>query len=305
MTILPNLLTTTTTLTNPTLGEWRAVHEQARAAYTRPIDAAMAAAAQADRLAWVFASGYTEAVRALVAPARNLDGVVSLCVTEADGNSPKAIETRLNSGANMVSGTMSGTKTMVSGGPWADWFVVLASRGEDEDGMKKLSLVVVPSDRDGIIIEELDPLPIVPEMPHAIVRFDEVRVEAEDVISDDAWTEYVRPFRVVEDLYVYAALVAWMTVQARRSGQLELVHRFVALVAAARDLAAASSHADATVSGLAGLRAMGRETLEAFDWSSVDDEFRERWERDRGLLGVASKARRRRLSLVESRIAGA
>lgn len=305
MTILPNLLTTTTTLTNPTLAEWRAAHEQVRNGYAQPIDAAMASAAQADRLAWVFASGYTEAVRALVAPARNLDGVVSLCVTEAGGNSPKAIETRLNAGANTVSGTMSGTKTMVSGGPWADWFVVLASRGEDEDGMKKLSLLVVPSDRDGVTVEELDPLPIVPEMPHAIVRFDEVQVDADDVISDDAWAEYVRPFRVVEDLYVYAALMAWMVVQARTSGQLALVHRFVALVAAARNLAAESPHADATVSGLAGLRMMGREALEAFDWSLVDNELRERWKRDRGLLGVASGARARRLSLVEGRIAGA
>jgi hypothetical protein len=305
MTILPDLLTSTTTLINPTLAEWRAAHEQARAAYARPIDAAMAAAAQADRLAWVFASGYTEALRALVSPARDLDGVVSLCVTEVGGNSPKAIETRLEAGANTVSGTMSGTKTMVSAGPWADWFVVLASRGEDADGRKELSLVVVPSDLDGIAVEELDPLPIVPEMPHAIVRFDEVRVEAEDVISDDAWTEYVRPFRVVEDLYVYAALMAWMVVQARTSGQLELVHKFVALVAAARNLAAESPRADATVSGLAGLRTMGREALAAFDWSLVDDELRDRWERDRGLLGVASGARARRLSLVEGRIAGA
>lgn len=193
---------------------------------------------------------------------------------------------------------------MVSGGPWADWFVVLASRGEAEDGRKALSLLTVPSDRAGITIEELDPLPIVPEMPHAIVRFDEVVVACEDVVSDDAWAEYVRPFRVVEDLYVYAALMAWMVVQARRSGQLELVHRFIALVAAARCLAEQSLHDDATVSGLAGLREMGQEAIEAFDWSKVDVEVRKRWERDRGLLSVASKARARRLSLIEGRIVG-
>ncbi len=51
------------------------------------VDRALAGGSAADRLGYAFASGYTEALRALVP---GLTGVAALCATEEGGNQPRS-----------------------------------------------------------------------------------------------------------------------------------------------------------------------------------------------------------------------
>src|SRR4051812_7923256 len=68
---------------------------QALAALTNdPFERATRGGAHADRIGWAFASGYQAALRALD-PTIPDDVVAALCVTEADGNFPRAIRTTL------------------------------------------------------------------------------------------------------------------------------------------------------------------------------------------------------------------
>src|SRR5204863_1071589 len=111
----------------------RACYQATHAAHTslsaRTIDRALLGGAVADRLAFAFAAGYTEALRALVP---QLDGVTSLCATEAAGNHPRAIRTTLTpiAGDRYV---LRGRKQWATAANEAAHLLVVASLGEDAE----------------------------------------------------------------------------------------------------------------------------------------------------------------------------
>src|SRR5687767_13491358 len=75
-----------------TLVAWSAATAKARAEFSTPVDRALVGGSLADRLGFAFAAGYSEALRVLVP---GLEGITALCITEAAGNHPRAIETKL------------------------------------------------------------------------------------------------------------------------------------------------------------------------------------------------------------------
>src|SRR3954464_502166 len=77
---------------------WDATAAQ-RAGWTAPFDRAFAGGACADRLGFAFASGYAEALRALV-PDLPPGSITALCATEEGGAHPRAIRTRLSATAH-------------------------------------------------------------------------------------------------------------------------------------------------------------------------------------------------------------
>src|SRR3972149_5051478 len=87
------------------------------------IHEAMVGAVAADRVGWAFASGSQAALRALFPEAPG-DRICALCVTEADGNSPKAIRSSLRKeGAAWV---LNGGKRWATPGPAGSLFFVAA-----------------------------------------------------------------------------------------------------------------------------------------------------------------------------------
>ena len=73
------------------VAEWWPRHRAIAAEHPDPIHQAIVGGFVADRVGWAFASGYQAALRALF-PDAPADRICALCVTEADGNSPKAIK---------------------------------------------------------------------------------------------------------------------------------------------------------------------------------------------------------------------
>ncbi len=271
-------------------------------------DRAVRLGCEADRVGLAFAAGYQGALEALIpelaapgAPRR-----LALCATEEGGAHPRAIATRL---APSPEGglVLDGAKRWVTLGASADVLLVLAMRGVEADGRRRLALVEVASGDPGVRLTAMPPTPFAPEIPHAELRLEGVRVRDEDVLEGDGWERYVKPFRTVEDVHVMGALVAHLIGAARAFGwPRELVEDGAAAVALLRALAAEdpSSRAVQVVLGGA-LRAVHR-FLQAADphWKEAPAEVQERWQRDRGLLAVAQSARDKRLAAAWASLAG-
>ena len=253
----------------------------------RPIDRAVLGGLRADRLGFAFVVGYRAALHVL-APSAGPHALVALSATEAGGNHPRAIQTRLQGGR------LRGRKRWTTLGARAESVLVVATVGVDELGRNQLKVARVPIDRAGVRVSPMPDAPFVPEVPHAELTFDDVPVADDEVLPGDGYADYLKPFRTLEDVYVHAALVGHLVGVGRRfAWPREALEELVSLASTLRALASEPPRAPATHLALAGvLTSIGR-ALERLApcWSLVDEGTRARWERDRVLLTVASKAR--------------
>jgi len=270
---------------------WFEATSVARLAHARTIDRALVGGALADRLGFAFAAGYIEALHFLVP---HLDGITALCATEADGNHPRAIRTRL-APTGVDHYTLTGHKKWATVANEASALLVVASTGEDPTtGRNRLRVVRVPTSSPNLHIRS-SAAPFVPEIEHAEVELDGVEVTAADVLPGDGYDDYLKPFRTVEDLHVHAALIGYLIAVARRRFFApSVVESLLALAATTRSLADADVKAPSTHLALAGLIELSTGLVADVEraWSSspTDAEW-QRWQRDRPLLHVATKAR--------------
>ncbi|MDQ3337557.1 MAG: acyl-CoA dehydrogenase family protein [Myxococcota bacterium] len=269
--------------TVPTVRAWFEATAAARVGST--IDRALLGGAHADRLGFAFAAGYSEALRRLVP---NLDGITALCATEADGNQPGAIKTRLTPSANGF--TVTGSKKWATVAGEASSLLVVASIGE-EAGRNRLKVVRVPASAPNLRIRS-SAAPFVPEIEHAEIDLDGVEVPADAVLPGDGYDDYLKPFRTVEDLHVHAALVGYLTTVSRRIAP-TLIEPLLALASSTRALADADVKSASTHLALAGLIELATRVVADVEhaWSAQPDDEWRRWLRDRALLQVATKAR--------------
>jgi acyl-CoA dehydrogenase len=278
---------------------WR-VYVADAAVLEAPIDRALAGGALADRLGYAFLAGYSAALHALV-PAADPAAQRSLAATEEGGAHPKAIRCRLERRGDGWS--LSGTKswvTLASGE-----LLVLASRGESEEGRSQLVLVRVGAQRPGVRRLPQPALPFVPEVLHAQVVLEAVPVTDADLLPGDGWERWVKPFRTVEDVHVNAAVLAYLGATAGRHGwPRPLREELAASLLTFHALAGMEPSSPETHVALGGALAQARRQVEACDphWSSAPGDERARWERDRPLLEVAGKARQLRLARAWERL---
>ena len=285
------------------VSEWWQRHREIARVHERTIDQAIAGGFHADRTGWAFASGNQAALRALF-PGLPEDRICALCVTEEEGNSPRAIRTtlrRANGGWRL-----DGAKRWTTLGPDGSLFLVAARDAEIAGERPALRVARTPSDAPGVHVETMPPTKFVPEVPHARLRFEDVRLRDEALLPGDGYSAYVKPFRTVEDLHVHGAVLAYLLREAlQRSWPKPWVERAVAHLHSMRALASEDRDAPATHIALAGALAIGDALRAEADahWSAAEDEAARRWQRDRELLKVASSARIRRKERAWERIA--
>lgn len=271
-----------------------------------PIELAIAAGFAADRIGWAFASGYQAALRALV-PALPADAVAAFCVTEAAGNRPKDIGTSLERDGE-DGWRLSGEKRWTTLGPGGGLFLVAARDNSVSGDRPALRMVRVPSDAPGVTVETMPPTRFVPEVPHARLRFDGVALAPAALLPGDGYARYVKPFRTVEDIHVFAAKLAYALREARRfAWPAGWIEHALSTIVALHALAAEPADAAATHVALAGALAEGSLLFRDADahWQgATDDEARTRWVRDRELGGVAGKARALRTQRAWEMLAG-
>jgi acyl-CoA dehydrogenase len=273
---------------------WPAYRELART-WRNPMDRALAAGFAADRAAWAFAGGYQSALQALF-PGIAEDTLAALCVTEDEGNHPRAIRTTLRRAAD--GWRLDGAKRWTTLGPQGALFMVLARDIAAPGERPALKVARVPSGASGVRIETMPATRFVPEVPHARLSFEGVALGEDALLPGDGWALYAKPFRTVEDAHVNAALLAYLLREARRLGWPHAwLERAAALVLALRALAAEDPSLPHTHIALAGILETGAALMAeaASNWeSSPADAARARWLRDRELLNVASSARAQR-----------
>jgi acyl-CoA dehydrogenase len=277
----------------PDLATWWSRHRAAELELP-PIEAAIRGGFRADRVGFAFAAGYHAALRALV-PSLAADHLVGLCATEAGGVHPRAIETTLDLDALRL----RGTKSFATLAPMADELLVVASTGTTDAGRNRLRVVRIARAQAGVEVRPLPETPFAPEIPHAEVAID-VAVRASDVLDGDGWDVYLKPFRTIEDLHVHAALLGHLVAQARRGRMPRaIVEELMTIVASLYALSTTDPTNVAVHVTLGGVIAATVRTMESFasalPSSTIDDETKARFERDRRLLGVAGRARAMRL----------
>jgi alkylation response protein AidB-like acyl-CoA dehydrogenase len=266
---------------------WRIATAPAIAAHTRTIDRALVGGAYSDRLGFAFAAGYTEALRFLVP---TVEGVGSLCATEADGNHPRAIKTVLAPVGTHF--TLTGHKRWATGASQATSLLVVATIGDDPvTNRPRLRVVNVPLGSRNLRLRS-SAAAFVPEIEHAEIELDGVEVFADQILPGDGYDDYLKPFRTVEDLHVHAALVGYLITVARKHAP-ALVEPLLTLAAATRSLADANVKSPAMHLALAGLLELATQLVKTLEvpWAESSTAEWRRWVRDRPLLQIAAKAR--------------
>ena len=282
---------------------WDSYHG-ARDSGADPFYSAVRVASTVDRLGLAFAAGYSAALEHLI-PEVILP--CALCVTEADGNHPRAIKASLNAFDSGAGYTLDGAKTFVTFGNMAKTLIVAARVGEQSDGKPEIAVVRIPADREGVSLNELPAIPFVPEIPHARVEFHDVRVDDGERMSGDGYLDYVKPFRTVEDIHVFATASAYLLGLAKRcAGPAGWTSELCALIATLDRLRAALPLDPGVHVALHGAienlsRLMSRDEFAKL-WAGAPAEERARWERDRKLLQVASAAREARFRKAASQL---
>ncbi len=278
--------------------DWWRDHRARTAVFAAPIDRAIAGATQVDRLGFAFAGGYAAALQAMV-PSLPPDTLASFAATEEGGAHPRAIATTLTH-AEGGGYLLSGAKKWVTLGPDGGVVLVVARLSEAPHGDRpRLRVVRVETRAPGVTITPLPRTDFVPEIPHASIRFEGVRLASDAMLHGDGYDAYLKPFRTTEDLHVHAALWAWLAaIGARALWPKALLERATALLVATRALAAEPPSSSAVHVALGGVIEESKALALAIEpsWSGVDPALHARWQRDRVLLSVATSARVQRLA---------
>ncbi|MFZ5443211.1 MAG: acyl-CoA dehydrogenase [Myxococcota bacterium] len=247
------------------------------------IELAIARGRGSDRLGTAFLGGYTAAILALD-PTLGPEERGALCATEAGGGHPRAIQTSL------VDGRLSGTKYFVSGGASATVLLVVAKVGE-RDGRPELRVARVRSPSPGLTIEPGTPLDFIPEVPHGSVTFEQTPVDA--VLEGDGYERYLKPFRTIEDLHVFGAVVGCLLANGKGIPH-ETQEGLLASLAAIQQLGRQSPSSAQTHLALAGVLRSARALIDTLQAAHFEAGFWARFERDRRLLDIAQKVREAR-----------
>lgn len=266
--------------------------------YEGSVDRALWGGLHSDRLGFAFGAGYASALRRLFAHAGAAlpDGTVCLAVTETGGGHPRAMNTTLREENGVF--LVRGEKTFATLASRSDAMLVVASRGKTDAGRNQLVIVQIPRDAEGVTIEDRPATPFAPEIPHAVVRFDDVAIPSSAVLPGDGYDVWVKPFRTIEDTHVLAATVGYLAGVARAYGfDRNVLAELVAHAAGLTDVGARDPSDAVAHVLLAGLFSSARKLAASLDaeWQhKVAAEERDRWLRDMPLLLIAENARMKR-----------
>ncbi len=256
-----------------------------------------------DRLVWTAlhagdrltagAAGHQAAIRRLF-PETPDAAVTAFCVSEDQGPRPSAIRTRLTpSGAGFV---LNGSKRWGSMAPLADLLYVAASIGE-QDGRNQLRMVRVPAGSPGLA---LDPAPYAAyqgHMPIADLTLVDVAVPADAILPQDAYVAFIKPFRLVEDVYGTAATqIALLRLGRVHGWPQEVLEDLTALILQAHAVSGTPMDRPADVVLMSAYFRASEALWSRLGpaWEQVPPDVRAGWRPETGTLGVAARARETR-----------
>lgn len=270
-----------------------------------PFELAVRGGLQADRLAWAFASGHQAAIRALL-PAVGPHEVVAFCLTEPTGNRPRDLQSTATATAD-GHWRLTGEKRWATLGPVATHLLVVCRQADASGTAPALRVARIASPATGLQIEPMPATKFVPELPHAAVHLDNIRVAEGDWLPGDGWDGYGKPFRTLEDLFIASAILALLVRESRaHAWPGDFAQRAVATLLACQGLADQPADAPATHVALAGVLAQAQALYAdaAALWSAGPvTTAGERWLRDAKLLGLSAGTQAQRTARAWQRLA--
>ncbi len=238
-------------------------------------------------------AGHQSAVRRMF-PGTPPDAVTSFCVSEQRGPHPRYIDTRLES----VNGQwqITGEKMWGTMAPPSTLIYVAASTGV-VDGQNQLKMVGIHGDATGITKVPLPPERQAGEVPICDLRFVATPVADGHIYDADAYETYIKPFRLVEDVF---STVATQIALLRLGHACGLTHAqredLVGLIVQGQAVAESTMDAPGDLllitSYLRSSQTFWGTLADGF--AGASDEIRDGWHVGRPILTVAARAREQR-----------
>ncbi len=280
-----------------------------------PFERAVLGGASSNCMGFASASGYQAAISALFGNGRFEgrrfengrfeDGCIekqqlsSLCVSEAGGNHPRAIETSLSGQQGEL--TITGQKSFISGAEDAQCMYVACKDLRDGDGLDAqgrplIKLVRLATSEANVTIKKMTELKFLPEISHGTVRFDEVKVDESWVLPGDGYLQYVKPFRTYEDVFVLSSILAYRLREGLGNWDQTIIERHVELLMAMSQLSQSQLMLPQAHIALSACRRSMMQLIEDSDalFKASNLSAYEAWQRDKPLLKVAIKAHEKR-----------
>jgi len=255
---------------------WHALWTSRALGADAPIVTAVIGGALADRLSWVFLSGYQAALRRAFPELPATGGWGCLASSEdRDGKLPGA---RLSEGDRPL--TLSGTKTWIAGSDHVARLIVTVGAGPDH------RVVAVDRRAEGATVVTYDRGKFLGDMTQGRATFEAAAVTQELPVPAAG-----RGFGAAEPMHVLTALNAFMLSHTiALAGPASLIGRTLASIHGIAALADRPLTHDLVPYALAGLDAHTQAAAEEFEVliEEVDPALHERWVADRRLVGMFS-----------------
>jgi acyl-CoA dehydrogenase len=247
----------------------------------------------ADRRLTAGAAGHQAAIRRLF-PATPDGAIAAFCVSEDKGPRPAHILSTLTPDGD--GHRLNGIKRWGSMSPLADVLYVAASVGQ-RDGRNQLRMVCLPAGRAGLSLDLTPYTGYESHMPIADISLVDVAVDPSEILPEDAYESFIKPFRLIEDVYNTAGVQIGVFRLGRTHGwPQDLLEDLVGLILQAHTISETPmQRAEDVVLMSAYFRASDALWNRLGDvWSQVPDVEREKWSPKIGTLGVAARARETR-----------
>ena len=235
-----------------------------------------------------FQGGYRAALQALVPSERT--ALIALCVTEEKGQHPKHIETSLSFAGDELH--LHGAKKWAMDGEGT--LLIVAKEEGSSESRPTLRLVRVPTSATGLERIAMPPTRFIPDVPHTRLALD-VTLPKSALLPGDGYSDYVKPFRTLEDIHVHASVMAYLLKQAKSTVfARSLIEPGTSLLLSLEAHAHMPSPAlDVALTGTLALvhRFFGEADSALFQ---KDDEASIGWQRDKAILLLGAAAREAR-----------
>ncbi len=281
---------------------WKSMHDKEISLWPETADRAIAGGFLADCTAYAFAGGYHSALQQVI-PSLPPDAFPALCVSEKGGGHPRMIKSRLKQ-TRQPEGSQSlwkldGRKQFVTGAAEADLYLVAASTGTGDNGRNNIRLVRIDAGEPGVTVERMPDLPFIPEIGHGVLWLKEVDVQETQFLPGDGYTEYIKPFRTIEDIHISAAILGYFfRIATRFDWPMKQKEQILSLVVTMRTLAMSDPSDPGGHIVLGGILQMMDHLMVGLEpfWEKVEKNERDAWHRDKALMNFSKTVRSKRLA---------
>jgi len=246
-------------------------------------------------MGFTFAAGYQSAIQSLFQPKKHQ--LTSLCISEQQGNHPRAIQSALTKHGQIWH--LDGSKSFITGASEAKHLYVAATTGFSDNGKPIIKMLSLKAKQKGIQIKTMPKLSFVPEISHGTANFEQVELETQQILEGDGYSNFVKPFRTQEDLHVLAAVIGFRIGEAIDSNwSHESIEAHLCLLASLTAIKPSEFNLPSSHLILAGCRSQLKTLIKQTDlqFEKYNPEGYKNWKRDKALLEIASKAHKLRTS---------